>query len=155
MSMKVRKIIKQKPKRQSHILDTFTSQRFGRTNLLDTGFRAHGQPVYSLQINGEFTREEIYNHMDLKSKDLQRKDPLTQFQVVLRLERTNHFGNKIIDYRAGKFVNAGEHPDIWSPHNYNYAANGDEDEEGEEVGEVIEMPKIVGFYVNMIKRVQI
>ena len=150
--VKARKIIVQKlvnkPNTNSRLLSTFTNDRFKQSKLLDTGFRAHGQPVYSLQISGSYTREQIYEHMDLKSKNLQRKDPLTQFQIVLKLRMTNQAGNQVIEYRAGKFTNAGQHPDIWSPIINSPGIDSDSENEGE-------MPEILGFNVNMIKQIPI
>lgn len=95
-------------------MDTFTSKRFGKTALLDTGFRVKNEPVYSLKIKGRHTRESIYNHLDQKSQELLQKDPNTQFQVVLKYKITNHHGISNYEYRAGKFVSAGEHPDIYN-----------------------------------------
>lgn len=139
-----KKVIKQKPttNKGSKVLDTFTSRQFGKAALLDTGFRVQNQPVYSLQINGRYTREQIYNHVDQKSQELLRKEPNTKFQVVLKFKITNYHGIVNYEYRSGKFVNAGEHPDIYDRYNYQNPFNDDDDDVEEE---------IVGFYINLIR----
>lgn len=80
---------------------------------------------------GEYTRQDVFNHCDKLSKKLKKLSPNSRFKVVLHLQMAKDgIPFDRIDYRSGGWRDAGEKPDIWDGQGYDFSVDEGYAEEG-------------------------